>query len=84
MLGSLLISSSIEIAEAAFTASFTFSSSRMPLTFSADRLMFLGTASSLMMRSKTSTHCFRTLSAVVKSPPILQEGKKVNDGALPS
>jgi hypothetical protein len=56
----------------------------MPLTFSADRLMFLGTASSLMMRSKTSTHCFRTLSAVVKSPPILQEGKKVNDGALPS
>lgn len=84
MLGSLLISSSIEIAEAAFTASLTFSSIKMPLTFSADRLMFLGTASSLMMRSKTSTHCFRTLSAVVKSPPILQEGKKVIDGALPS
>jgi hypothetical protein len=84
MLGSLLISSSIEIAEAAFTASFTFSSIRMPLTFSADRLMFLGTASSLMMRSKTSTHCFSTLSAVVKSPPILRKSKKVNDGALPS
>jgi hypothetical protein len=84
MLGSLLISSSMEIAEAAFIASLTFSSSRMPLTFSADRLMFLGTASSLMMRSKTSTHCFRTLSAAVKSPPILQEGKKVIDGALPS
>ncbi len=79
ILGSLLISSSIDIAEAAFTASFTLSSKRMALMFSAERLMFLGTASSLIMRSKTSTHCLRTFSAVVESPPILEDGKKVND-----
>ncbi len=84
MLGSLLISSSIDIAEAAFTASFTLSSKRMALMFSAERLMFLGTASSLMMRSKTSTHCLRTFSAVVESPPILEDGKKVNDNIRPS
>ncbi len=84
MLGSLLISSSIDIAEAAFTASLTLSSKRMALMFSAERLMFLGTASSLMMRSKTSTHCLRTFSAVVESPPTLEDGKKVNDGIRPN
>lgn len=84
MLGSLLISSSIDMAEAAFTASFTLSSMRMAFMFSAERLIFLGTASSLMMRSKTSTHCLRTFSAVVESPPALEDGKKVNDSIRPS
>lgn len=84
MLGSLLISSNIDMAEAAFTASFTLSSMRMALMFSAERLIFLGTASSLIMRSKTSTHCLRTFSAVVESPPALEDGKKVNDGIRPS
>lgn len=84
MLGSLLISSSIDMAEAAFTASFTLSSMRMALMFSAERLIFLGTASSLMMRSKTSTHCLMTFSAVVESPPALEDGKKVNDSIRPS
>ena len=68
ILGSLLISSSMEIALAALIASLTFSSIRMDLTFSAERRMFLGTASSLIMRSSTSTHCLRTFSAVVESP----------------
>jgi UPF0148 protein len=83
MLGSLLISSSIDMAEAALTASFTLSSMRMALMFSAERRMFLGTASSLMMRSNTSTHCLRTFSAVVESPPALEDGKKVNDNIRP-
>jgi hypothetical protein len=72
------------MADAALTASDTFSSRRMPLTFSAERLMFLGTASSLMIRSKTSTHCLRTFSAVVESPPLLKGGKKVNDDLRPN
>jgi len=62
------------MAEAAFTASFELGSKSMVLTFSAERLIFLGTASSPMMRSKTSTHCLRTISAVVEPPPS-SEGK---------
>jgi hypothetical protein len=40
------------------------------LTLSAERLIFLGTASSLIIRSNTSTHCLRTFSAVIEPPPI--------------
>jgi len=64
------MSSNMDMADAALTASLTLSSKRMTLTLSAERLMFLGTASSLIMRSKTSTHCLRTFSAVVESPPL--------------
>ena len=65
------------MAEAALTASFIFGSMRMVFALSAERRIFLGTASSFMMRSKTSMHCLRTFSAVVESPPFC--GKKVND-----
>lgn len=73
ILGSLLISSKIDMAEAALTASFIFGSTRMVFALSAERRIFLGTASSFMMRSKTSMHCLRTFSAVVESPPFLWE-----------
>jgi hypothetical protein len=60
----------MEMADAALIASLVLSFMRIDLTFSAERLMFLGTASSLIIRSSTSTHCLRTFSAVVESPPM--------------
>jgi hypothetical protein len=66
----------MDIADAALTASFTLSSKRIILTLSAERLIFLGTASSFIMRSKPSTHCLRTFSAVVESPPLFS-GKRL-------
>ena len=68
----------MEMADAALIASLVFSLMRIDLTFSAERLMFLGTASSLIIRSSTLTHCLRTFSAVIESPTHVS-GKKVND-----
>jgi hypothetical protein len=66
------------MADAALIASLVFSLMRIDLTLSAERLIFLGTASSLIIRSSTSTHCLRTFSAVIESPTHVS-GKKVND-----
>lgn len=59
-LGSLPISSRLEITFAALfdTGSFSFESTFLIL--SDERLMFLGTESSLIMRSSTSIHCLMT------------------------
>jgi len=73
----------MEMADAALIASLTFSFMRIDLTFSAERLMFLGTASSLIIRSSTSTHCLRTFSAVVESPPMFL-GKRLMTNQLRS
>ncbi len=45
---------------AAFLDGDSFSLERMFLIFSADRLIFLGTESSLMILSRASIHCFMT------------------------
>lgn len=83
MFGSLLISSRIDMAEAALIASESPSLRRVDFTLSAERLIFLGTVSSLMIRSKTSTHCLITFSADMESPHF-QDGKKVKDKSVPT
>ena len=59
MLGSLLISSSIEIAYAARTVSESSRLSSRVLASSAARRMFLGTESSPTMRTRISMLCFK-------------------------
>jgi hypothetical protein len=59
-LGSLPISSRIEITIAALLDGESFSLERMFLILSADRLIFLGTESSLVILSSASMHCFMT------------------------
>ena len=83
MFGSLLISSKIDMADAALIASESSSLRRVDLTLSAERRIFLGTVSSLMMRSNTSTHCLITFSAAMESPHF-QDGKKVKDKSVPT
>ncbi|VVB95148.1 Uncharacterised protein [uncultured archaeon] len=57
-LGSLPISSRFEMTIAAFLDGVSFSLERMFLILSADRLIFLGTESSLIILSRASIHCF--------------------------
>lgn len=66
------------MADAALIALESSSLRRVDFTLSAERLMFLGTVSSLIMCSKTSTHCLITFSAAMESPHF-QDGKKVKD-----
>jgi hypothetical protein len=58
--GSLPISSRFEITIAALLEGDSFSLERIFLMLSADRLIFLGTESSLIILSRASMHCFMT------------------------
>ncbi len=59
-LGSFPISSSLEMTIEALTDGGSLLLESMVFMLSALRLMFLGTESSLTIRSSTSTHCFMT------------------------
>ncbi len=59
-LGSLPMSSRLEITVAALLESDSFSFESVFLILSAERLIFLGTEISLIIRSSTSMHCLTT------------------------
>lgn len=59
-LGSLPMSSRLEITVAALLESDSFSFESVFFILSAERLIFLGTETSLIIRSSTSMHCLTT------------------------
>ena len=75
MLGSLLISSSIEIAYAARTVSDSSRLSNRVFASSAARRMFLGTESSPTMRERISMLCFKIPSLSDIESPCVQCGR---------
>lgn len=75
MFGSLLISSSIEIAYAARTVSDSSRLSSRVLASSAARRMFLGTESSPTMRVRISMLCFKIPSLSDIASPCVQCGR---------
>ncbi len=84
ILGSLLISSSIEIAYAARTVSESSRFSSRVLASSAARRMFLGTESSPTMRARISMLCFKmsSFSDIVSLP--VQYGRCARQALLRS
>ena len=68
----------MEMADAALIASLTLSFMRIDLTFSAERLMFLGTASSLIIRSSTFNALLKDIFSCRRITTHVS-GKKVND-----
>ena len=71
------------MADAALIASESCSLRRVDFALSAERLMFLGTVSSLIICSKASMHCLITFSAAMESPNF-QDGKRVKDKVRPN